>query len=485
MHSIKKLDVGLKLSAGLSKKTAMEGVRNYYEDFFKNAIERAVCSFPEDKDLIIDNIEIDLGPISPSDVPATLEKRLVDEISRRMRYSESSPQMRTNAMEKAFFKYLVSGYADMSILGNLYSSKELCALIFRDIIESHDAMGQLVSVMKESMSAFFRFIDIVGDEDLIRFIEQMWPERCQLPGFEGMPDFIRLVSMALVYLEPDIFVPIMTGGTSSGNAVHFLGQEHVIETAGGVVSAATVILERLRNDYSTHLSSTRTVSLLHELLSQSKAMEPVNHSSSPSSSPSSTSSLSTTSSMLSIEVRAEDYPLTIDKASFLEERIELDDAGLVLLAPFFKQLFSRLQYLDERSEFLSPVLQSRAVHILRYIATGTLEGQMEENLVLEKALCGLPFDFPSGVEFKMNPKEHEEVENLCSTVLKYWNPFKEKTINSLRQAFIMRHGTIERDEVSWIVRVEGQGLDILMDGIQWGYSTVSLPWAGLFIIDWQ
>ena len=104
MHGIKQLNVELKLSAGLSERTAMEEV-HYYDGFFQDAIEKALDSFSEDVDLMVDSIEIDLGPISPSDIPATLEKKLVDEISRRLQYSETSPQVLTKAMEKVFFKY--------------------------------------------------------------------------------------------------------------------------------------------------------------------------------------------------------------------------------------------------------------------------------------------------------------------------------------------------------------------------------------------
>ena len=510
MHGIKQLNVELKLSAGLSERTAMEEVHGYYDGFFQDAIKKALDSFSEDVDLMVDSIEIDLGPISPSDIPATLEKKLVDEISRRLQYSETSPQVLTKAMEKVFFKYLSSGYADMSILGQRYSSRDLCALVVRNILESHDSIEQFVSVIRESMSAFFRFIDIVEEKDLKLLLKQIWPEGEQMAAFEGSPDALRIISMALFYLEPECLSKMIDGGRSHDEAAVALWQERLMQAEDGTAPTAAVLLERLRNDYYTHMSPPRIISLLRDSLSRiidaesgipSPAAPSPESASSTGSTPSPAAPSSEPSPLpessplhLSSDTYSEDYPELSDDARheyLIGKRIEkgsrvhLDDAGLVLLAPFFLQFFARLEYLDERSEFLSPVLQARAVHILRYIATGMLDNQLEEDMVLEKALCGLPFDFPSGVDFKLTPKEYEEVENLYSTVLKYWNPFKEKTVNSLRQAFFIRHGTIERDEVGWIVRVEGHGLDILMDEIPWGYSIVTLPWADMFYIDWQ
>jgi len=56
----------------------------------------------------------------------------------------------------------------------------------------------------------------------------------------------------------------------------------------------------------------------------------------------------------------------------------------------------------------------------------------------------------------------------------------------LRQAFLRRFGTIEKDDVGWIVRVEGQALDILMEDLPWTFSTITSPWSEFLIhVEWQ
>lgn len=166
------------------------------------------------------------------------------------------------------------------------------------------------------------------------------------------------------------------------------------------------------------------------------------------------------------------------------ERIPISDAGLVLVHPFFHLLMQNLG-LTRDGEFVSPLARVRAVHLLREL-TGSPEEHFGNNLILEKILCGLPPGFALPSEWKPSEEEMEEVEGLLTAVCGYWQSLKGSSIQALREGFLLRPGTVEKFEDSWIVKVEGRTIDILMDDLPWELSLIFLPWLDNPIsVEWQ
>ena len=57
--------------------------------------------------------------------------------------------------------------------------------------------------------------------------------------------------------------------------------------------------------------------------------------------------------------------------------------------------------------------------------------------------------------------------------------------DGLRDAFLKRDGLLIKKEDGWLLQVERKTLDVLLDKIPWGYSTVSLPWNSyLVFVEW-
>lgn len=174
-----------------------------------------------------------------------------------------------------------------------------------------------------------------------------------------------------------------------------------------------------------------------------------------------------------------------DYTTLKENRIHTESAGLVILNPFLLSFFQRLDFLNEENQFKTAVEAVRAVHLLAYLA-GTDTEEVYNNYPLEKVLCGLDTNFPIGGEFKILPNEKEEAENLLNTVCQRWKPLNNTSIEGLRLSFLQRHGTIEYDEGTILIRVEGKTLDILMDDLPWGTSMFLLPWVKpMFYVEWQ
>lgn len=174
---------------------------------------------------------------------------------------------------------------------------------------------------------------------------------------------------------------------------------------------------------------------------------------------------------------------------FLEtfnNRIHIEDAGLILLHPFLTNFFQKLNLLSEdKKQFSNTDSQIRAAHLLKYI-TGYRGPHYEHLMMFEKLICNIPLDYPLNISFIPSKEEKEEIRNLLQTVCQYWKPLNSSSIESLQHSFILRHGTFEWMDPSWIIRVEGSAIDILLDDLPWEISTIILPWLKPMIyVEWQ
>ena len=167
-----------------------------------------------------------------------------------------------------------------------------------------------------------------------------------------------------------------------------------------------------------------------------------------------------------------------------ESRIPISDAGLVLLHPFLGRMMENLGLVKE-GDFVSPLARIRAVHLLRDL-TGSKEPHYNHHLLLEKILCALPVGYIIPSEWKPTSREKEEIKSLLEAVCDYWEPLSSSSTEALCGTFLRRPGSIERFEDSWIIRVEGHTVDILLDELPWELSIVYLPWLERpLAVEWQ
>jgi hypothetical protein len=158
-------------------------------------------------------------------------------------------------------------------------------------------------------------------------------------------------------------------------------------------------------------------------------------------------------------------------------------AGIVLLAPFLKPFFAQLNLLDGK-EWRNTESAFRAVHLLQFLATGQ-KNVPEYSLVFEKILCGLPANIPLPLDIILTEEEIAESESLLKAVITHWDVLKNTSIDGLRESFIKRDGLLTRKENGWLLQVERKTLDVLLDSIPWGFSTISLLWTrDLIFVEW-
>jgi hypothetical protein len=159
------------------------------------------------------------------------------------------------------------------------------------------------------------------------------------------------------------------------------------------------------------------------------------------------------------------------------------NAGIVLLAAFLPDFFDRLGML-ENNRFVNKEAAHKAVHLVCYLATGKVR-EPEFRLLLEKLLCGIPAGEPVPFDVELQEHETNEANQLLQSVLSHWNSLKNTSIEGLRENFLKRDGLVNRKEENWLLRVERKTLDVLLDHIPWGISTIRLPWNHYTIeVEW-
>lgn len=155
--------------------------------------------------------------------------------------------------------------------------------------------------------------------------------------------------------------------------------------------------------------------------------------------------------------------------------VYVEDAGLILLHPFLPSLFATLGWLDANNHFLNAACRQKAVALLHYLVYGDTPVE-EWTLVFAKILCGLkPGDFfdPYTVV-----KEADKIECkvLLAAVISYWDALRSASAEAMMATFILRNGKLSWQGSHWLLQIERNAADILIDRLPWGIGVVRLPW---------
>jgi hypothetical protein len=166
------------------------------------------------------------------------------------------------------------------------------------------------------------------------------------------------------------------------------------------------------------------------------------------------------------------------------ETLYVNNAGLVLLNVYAKRLFDRFKLLDKK-EFKSDEAKEKAVLILQYLASK--DDQPEEHeLLLNKVLVGMPLAAPLKFNVKLTDEEKEICEGLLDAVIKNWTALKNTSRDGLRTSFLLRNGSLKKEETAWQLKVEKKAFDILLNKLPWGYTMIHNPWMEFpLLTEWE
>lgn len=171
-----------------------------------------------------------------------------------------------------------------------------------------------------------------------------------------------------------------------------------------------------------------------------------------------------------------------DAASVQEQALYTGQAGLVLLHPFLPQFFTALD-IAEADRLLQP---ERAACLLYFLASGRRISP-EYELTLPKILCCLPLDAPLPADAGLTDAEQAEAIALLDAVIHHWTALRNTSPDGLRGNFLLRQGKLSPyPDGGWLLQVEQQTHDLLLDQLPWGVSLLRLPWMPqLLRVEWR
>ncbi|NEP32628.1 MAG: hypothetical protein F6K38_14465 [Moorea sp. SIO3B2] len=176
------------------------------------------------------------------------------------------------------------------------------------------------------------------------------------------------------------------------------------------------------------------------------------------------------------------FPDVVNTFSDSDE-IYIYNAGLILIWPFLTRFFVKIGLVQDKI-FINTISAERAALLLQYLVDHSTEIP-EHSLPLNKILCGIDLLEPIDTNLEITAQERAECENLLSAVIQNWSILKNTSIEGFRRAFLQRNGIVRIRDGSWLLQVERETYDILLDRIPWSIRVVKLPWMdNILYVEW-
>ncbi len=156
------------------------------------------------------------------------------------------------------------------------------------------------------------------------------------------------------------------------------------------------------------------------------------------------------------------------------DEIYLGNAGLVILWPFLGAFFGRLGLL-EKNHFIDETRQLRAVALLQYLASEDT-APPEYLLPLNKVLCGMSQESVFEFDTPLTEEEIAECNALLEAVIAQAPILNKMSIQGFRGSYLLRAGILGVRDGAWLLRVERETYDLVLDRFPWGFAWVRLPW---------
>lgn len=156
------------------------------------------------------------------------------------------------------------------------------------------------------------------------------------------------------------------------------------------------------------------------------------------------------------------------------DEVTITNAGLVILWPFLNGFFGHLGLLEER-DFKDLSARQRAVGLLQALATGQ-DNFPEYLLPLNKLLCGLDVAHPFEFGPPLQKREAKECNSLLKAVIAQAPILGKMSVDGFRGSFLLRPGLLTTQSGHWLLRVEHQTFDIVLERFPWNWEWIRLPW---------
>jgi hypothetical protein len=156
--------------------------------------------------------------------------------------------------------------------------------------------------------------------------------------------------------------------------------------------------------------------------------------------------------------------------------LKIPNAGLILLHPFLKPLFTHCGVLSENALEITSEHRPHAAALLHFLATGKEEVH-EFELGFIKLLIGMdPYQSLPLAEGCLNDADKDEIHSLLESVIFHWGILKNTSAEGLRTSFLQRSAMLSGTREDWMLRMESSVYDMLLNHLPWSFSLVKLPW---------
>lgn len=167
------------------------------------------------------------------------------------------------------------------------------------------------------------------------------------------------------------------------------------------------------------------------------------------------------------------------------ERFPVSHAGLILLWPFLSHFFSALNLID-KDAFHDKQSQYKACILLLYVALGDGLELFEGHLPVIKLLCGLELTEWVDMQTDITRDDMNEADHMLEAAIGHAPLWSGLSLAGLRQAYLQRPGILSIRDGNWLLQVERQSHDILIDRLPWSNNLIKLPWLEhLIFVEWH
>ena len=158
------------------------------------------------------------------------------------------------------------------------------------------------------------------------------------------------------------------------------------------------------------------------------------------------------------------------------DALDVNDGGLVILWPFLRVLFQRLELLEPKGQaFRDDAACCQAIALLSDLVEPDPEPP-EWRLPLPKVLCGHSPLAPWSLEEPLAVERRAEGERLLEAVIGHGGLTGELDGEGLRSTLLRRPAVLTTRPGAWLLRVERRPEDGRLKRFPWGWSWIRLPW---------
>jgi hypothetical protein len=180
-----------------------------------------------------------------------------------------------------------------------------------------------------------------------------------------------------------------------------------------------------------------------------------------------------------ITVLEEEEPVPVvpgvEKEQDISSKFFIENAGIILLYPYLKKLFTDKGLLNDEADFKNEKDRLFACYLLQFIATGQASVK-EYELVLNKILCGYPQEAAVSRTWDKKDANPEDADAFLKSVIANWPKIGNTSPDGLRGSFLFRSGRLTDEGSNWLLHVERKAWDLLLDTLPYPLSIIKLPW---------